>query len=583
MLLASAELTVAERRALRGLARASNASDRRLQSCGSATFVADSSNCPSTDLQSCYDSVACGDLCEGDGECGTDNNLDNCDSYDVYRKDCGDMMSYIEVAKLTAADAASGDEFGISVAIDGGTVVLGARERESGGSKSGSAYIFRTTDGGATYVQAAKLTASDAGASDYFGYAVAIDGATVVVGAYGKNSETGAVYIFSTRDNGISYFEMAKLTASDAASGDRFGISVAIDGGTVVIGAYYDDDGGSKSGSAYVFRTNDGGATYIEIAKLTAADTASGDWFGESVAIEGNTIVVGARYDDDGGSSSGSVYVFLTSDVGATYDQVAKLTAADAASNDHFGVSVAIAGDSVVVGVYYKSNRGAAYVFRTDDGGATYAQVAKLTASDASSYDYFGRSVAIYGATVVIGAHQHERGPGSVYVFEMPAPTAQPTRLPTTALPTRWPTLSSQPTLQSTTLVPVVRPTPRPTPRPVPAPTPRLMPRPTSNDLSELSSSSRTGGNGTSGGGGGGGVELDAAAAGEIAALGAAAVLLAVFALYIYRNHEKAKRERTEAERLQTEHPVNEDCAGTSANAAPDAAPDVEWPIRTLI
>jgi hypothetical protein len=88
MLLASAELTVAERPSLRGLARASNASDRRLQSCGSATFVADSTNCPSDDLQNCYDSVACGDLCEGDDECGTDGNLDNCGGYDVYRRDC---------------------------------------------------------------------------------------------------------------------------------------------------------------------------------------------------------------------------------------------------------------------------------------------------------------------------------------------------------------------------------------------------------------------------------------------------------------------------------------------------------------
>ena len=87
MLLASAELTVAERRALRGLAPASNASDRRLQSCGSATFVADSSNCPSSDLQNCWDSVACGDLCEGDGECGT-SNINNCGDWDVYRKDC---------------------------------------------------------------------------------------------------------------------------------------------------------------------------------------------------------------------------------------------------------------------------------------------------------------------------------------------------------------------------------------------------------------------------------------------------------------------------------------------------------------
>ena len=201
----------------------------------------------------------------------------------------------------------------------------------------------------------------------------------------------------------VDYQEVAKLVASDAATGDNFG-SVAIDGNTIVVGAYQDDSGGS--GSAYVLRTSDGGATYVEVAKLTAADAAAEDFFGFSVAIDGNTVVVGARYDDDAGSMSGSAYVFRTSDGGATYDQVAKLTAADAAAEDQFGVSVAIDGDTIVIGAYKdNSGRGSVYVFRTTDGGATYGQVAKLTASDAAEDDYFGRSVAIDGNTVVVGAY----------------------------------------------------------------------------------------------------------------------------------------------------------------------------------
>ena len=121
-----------------------------------------------------------------------------------------------------------------------------------------------------------------------------------------------------------------------------------------MVGAYGDDDDGSNSGSAYVFLTTDGGASYGQVAKLTASDGASYDHFGISVAIAGDTIVIGAYYDThDGGFWSGSVYVFRTSDGGATYGQVAKLTAADAASNDYFGISVAIDGNTIVVGAYY--------------------------------------------------------------------------------------------------------------------------------------------------------------------------------------------------------------------------------------
>ena len=126
---------------------------------------------------------------------------------------------------------------------------------------------------------------------------------------------------------------------------------------------------------------------YQEVGKLRAADAAADDYFGRSVAIDGATIVVGAVGDDDGGSGSGSAYVFHTSDGGATYGQVAKLTADDAAAGDEFGNSVAIAGETIVVGTHQYNNGGlgAAYVFRTLDGGATYVEVAKLTASDVST------------------------------------------------------------------------------------------------------------------------------------------------------------------------------------------------------
>ena len=223
----------------------------------------------------------------------------------------------------------------------------------------------------------------------------------------------------------------AKLTADDAASIDQFGWSVAIDGNTVVVGAYLDThDYNIQAGSAYVFRTADG-ATYSQVAKLTASDAASNDRFGKSVAIDGNTVVVGAYLDDDAGTYSGSAYVFLTTDGGATYGQVATRNPSVVTTSHGFGYSVAIAGNTIVVGAnqptywdgssHVDDGPGSVYVFRTSDGGATYGQVAKLTASDAAASDQFGYSVAIDGATVVVGARYDDDGgasSGSAYVFE---------------------------------------------------------------------------------------------------------------------------------------------------------------------
>jgi hypothetical protein len=330
---------------------------------------------------------------------------------------------YAQIAKLAASDGAIVDRFGYSVAIDGDTVVVGAIDNDDGGSESGAAYVFGTTDGWDTHIEL-KLMAADAAANDNFGYSVAINGNTVVVGAIQSlNAGSGVAYVFRMSDGGATYNEVAKLTASDATSGYQFGFYVAIDGDTVVVG--------TVRNCVYVFRTTDGGATYGQVAKLTADD---GGAFGRSVAIDGDTVVIGAYQDDDGGSYSGAAYVFRTTDGGATYGQVAKLTADDAAAGDAFGYSVAIAGDTVVVSAYWSDDAGlysgSAYVFRTSEDSATYDQVAKLTASDAAASDQFGNSVAIDGNTIVIGAYGHQQG--AVYVFRArPRARGRPTRVST--------------------------------------------------------------------------------------------------------------------------------------------------------
>ena len=157
-----------------------------------------------------------------------------------------------EVAKLVASDAQGNDYFGASVAVSGDTAVIGARFEATGGVNAGAAYVF-TRSGGA-WTQQAKLMASDAQSSDYFGYSVAVSGDTAVIGAYGEatgGSYAGAAYVF-TRTGG-SWTQQAKLMASDAQENDLFGVSVAVSGDTAVIGARLEATGGSSAGAAYVF------------------------------------------------------------------------------------------------------------------------------------------------------------------------------------------------------------------------------------------------------------------------------------------------------------------------------------------
>ncbi|MHC4527042.1 MAG: right-handed parallel beta-helix repeat-containing protein, partial [Planctomycetota bacterium] len=279
------------------------------------------------------------------------------------------------------------------------------------GHRTGSAYVFDLTTG----FQLAKLTTSEAWSYHEFGWSVAIDGNTAIIGAPYDDStgsySTGSAYLFDVTTG----TQLAKLTASDASSYDDFGFCVAIDGNTAIIGAPSDDDAGSSSGSAYLFDVTTG----TQVAKLTASDAAPYDEFGRCVAIDGNTVIIGAPRDDDAGGWSGSAYLF---DV-TTRTQVAKLTASDAAPYDEFGASVAIDGSTAIVGAPYVAwGRGAAYLFDVPTG----TELAKVIASDGLPYDHFGYSVAIDGHTAVIGVPYDDdigiEDRGSAYcVFGVPA------------------------------------------------------------------------------------------------------------------------------------------------------------------
>ena len=325
---------------------------------------------------------------------------------------------WVEEAKLLASDGAPGDLFGTYVAISGDTVVIGAHYDDNrNGTNSGAAYVFRYN--GSNWVEEAQLLASDGTTGDLFGTTVAISGDVILIGAQhndgGCGADAGAAYVF--RYDGSGWVEEAKLTASDCAAGDRFGIGVTISGGTAVIGADKDDDNGTDSGSAYVFRYN--GSNWVEEAKLLASDGGPGDSFGDSTAVDGGVVVVSARYDE---SAAGSAYVFRYD--GSNWVEEAKLAASDGAANDHFGCRIGISGGTAVIGAYWDDDKGttsgSAYVFRY--GGSSWVQEAKLLASDGAAGDSFGGSVGISGSTAVIAAfYDDDKGAnsGSAYVFDV--------------------------------------------------------------------------------------------------------------------------------------------------------------------
>jgi hypothetical protein len=349
--------------------------------------------------------------------------------------------SWSQQAQLTGGSAKADAIFGAAVGISGDTVVVGAPFAASNSADSGQTYVFVRS--GTSWSQQAVLVAGGSG-DNYFGQAVAIDGDTIVVGAPFNDSsagDEGSAFVFVR--SGTSWSQQAQFTASDAAFGNQFGSGVAIDGDLVVIASPFSNNPGvgADVGAAYVFARS--GTSWSQETKLFPAVSEENGFFSlNSVAISGNTVAVGAQADDTAaGADAGEVTVFIRLAVG-NWTREATLTAFDAAAGDIFGARVAISGDTLVVGAPFDdtaagADAGSAYVFNRS--GTTWTQQQKLTAGDAAAGDGFGNAVAISGDRVVIGAFFDDAAAGvdagSAYVFA-PAPAPRPaTHTPTPSAP----------------------------------------------------------------------------------------------------------------------------------------------------
>jgi hypothetical protein len=336
---------------------------------------------------------------------------------------------FVKKATLSAAGGATGDSAGVSVGISGDTIVVGADKVVTGPGATGSAYVFVKPAGGwATSTAPAKLTASDKAADDAFGSSVAISGSTIVVAAVtddiGPAADRGSAYVFTKPAGGwATGTQTAKLTASDGAAGDKFGSSVAVDGDTVVVGAYYDATGSTTAhGSGYVFVKPAGAwVNTTQTAKLTASDEATNWQVGRSAGISGNTIALGAHGATVGSTiHAGALYVYVKPVGGwANATEVARLTSATPLENAFNGWSIGISGDTVVGGeINIASVASTVHVYVKPSGGWVDAtETAKLSASDGHASDYVGISVAISGATIVAGSSIG----AAAYVFVKPA------------------------------------------------------------------------------------------------------------------------------------------------------------------
>jgi hypothetical protein len=424
--------------------------------------------------------------------------------------------TWTEQEKLTGGSGTTSDFLGASVSISGDWVVAGAKYTSDDGTNSGAAYVFRRT-GTSTWHSGYKILASwDAAAGDQFGQSVAIDGDHVIIGAHldtDNGGDSGSAYIFhksltsdtidpiitltganphtvdkiptytepgysvdkvaSVADNASSNLTTSttgdywitytatdphgnsgtadrkviitdadwdtetKISPSGGGAGDEFGTNVAMDGDYAIVGAPRNDDSGTQTGAAYIFRRT-GANTWDSGYKLTASDAgdsadAGYDHFGHSVAISGDYAIVSALYDDDGGSGSGSAYIFYRTGTNTWGSETKIVASGTPRSQDRFGMSVAIDGDLAIVGatgidsyngigVKVASNLGAAYVFRRTGAAGTnqWQHEYKLTASDAADDDYFGEGVGISGDYAIVGAPFNDDVPyssGSAYIF----------------------------------------------------------------------------------------------------------------------------------------------------------------------
>jgi hypothetical protein len=362
--------------------------------------------------------------------------------------------------KIVATDRGAADFFGYSVSISGDFAIIGAYQEDqdaSGGAtanNAGSAYIFSRS--GSVWTQQQKIVASDRAADDLFGYSVSISGDYAIVGAWNEAedasggatlADAGSAYIF--KQTAGTWAQQQKIVAADRGATDYFGAAVAISGDYAFVGAWAEDEdafGGSTTsgaGSTYMFKQTAG--TWAQQQKIVATrwgTPAPNDFFGYSVAIDGDYAIVGAWAEDEDASglntltSAGSAYIFKRN--GATWALQQKIVAADRAALDQFGYSVAISGDYALVSAYFDDEdasggatlnfAGSCYIFKQTAG--VWSQQQKIVAADRAANDNFGFSVGISGDYAVIGAYNESEdasgaatlaSAGSAYIFKQTA------------------------------------------------------------------------------------------------------------------------------------------------------------------
>ncbi len=331
---------------------------------------------------------------------------------------------------LTANDYQPQDNFGQALAVDGDWMVVGAPSDDTtNGVDAGGVYLYQRNSGGSSgWNEVKKVVAGDGAASDFFGQAVSLSGDTVAVGAYQQDSQAtnaGAVYIFQ-RDQGgpDNWGQVTKITIADGVAEDYFGYSLALDGDTLVVGAYQEDSRGTDAGAAYIFERNQGGTDNWGLTKkITGSDGESGDGFGYSVDIDADRVVVGAYKEDSQGTDAGAAYLFERGQGGANnWGQLKKLISpAWDPQGDEFGTSVGIDDNRIVVGIpKSEADFGSANVFEQNTGGTNSWGYHSTLAEEGG---LFGQAVAIEGDRILVGIpgvkNQWNIQVGLVYLYEL--------------------------------------------------------------------------------------------------------------------------------------------------------------------
>jgi len=318
--------------------------------------------------------------------------------------------------KIAAADAVDYDSFGLALAVDGGAALVGAPGFDGSGDNQGAAYLFLATLGGVdNWGLLKKLVPDDPADDDMFGIAVGLSGDYAVIGAGGADGagfDEGAAYIFYRDQGGPgNWGQVKKLTAADADDGDGFGFAVAIDGDTVIIGADGADGTGTDQGAAYIFSRDEGGPdNWGQVARLVSGEPDDGNQFGFAVDIDGDYAVAGSPGEDGDGIDRGVAYIFFR-DLGGpgAWGRIGDYSPSDIPDSTWLGTAVAIDGELAVIGSAWEdgagTNRGAVHVLGRDYGGVgSWGRVKKLVASDTHDDDLFGYAVAVDGDAIVVGA-----------------------------------------------------------------------------------------------------------------------------------------------------------------------------------